>query len=248
MDQTNAVSTVFMSGEKMEQMKRIGPKAGSMKYDLLTALNVMGLHGTQTEQTSIMRLVALITARYNWRIEEVSVGHTELARLWSVNERTVKREMKRLMNMGILMCIRPGVRGRVGAYRLNYRRIYELSRPCWSAVGPDFEDRMIEISGERTIVKVDFAPAPTPDLQIVNNTGSWGAVRKRLQTEHPGLFENWFSKLVQDSAGDHSLTLRAPNGFVSRYIETHFSEKLARTVDAEMPTPDGKPRRINLIS
>ena len=72
----------------MEQIKRIGPKAGSLKYDLLTALSVAGLHGSPTEQTSLMRLNALITARYNWRLEEVSVGQVELARLWSVNERT----------------------------------------------------------------------------------------------------------------------------------------------------------------
>ena len=98
----------------MEQIKRIGPKAGSLKYDLLTALSVAGLHGSPTEQTSLMRLNALITARYNWRLEEVSVGQVELARLWSINERTVKREMKRLIGMGILSCIRPGVRGRVG--------------------------------------------------------------------------------------------------------------------------------------
>ena len=81
----------------MEQIKRVGPNAGALKYDLLTALSVAGLHGTPTEQTSLMRLTALITARYNWRLEEVSVGQDELARLWAVNLRTVKREMKRLM-------------------------------------------------------------------------------------------------------------------------------------------------------
>lgn len=239
----------------MEQVKRVGPKAGSLKYDLLTALSVTGLHGTPTEQTSLMRLAALITARYNWRIEEVSIGHAELARIWAVNDRTVKREMKRLMQMGILLCIRPGVRGRVGAYRLNYRRIYELSRPVWAAVGPDFEDRMIEVSGERTVVKVDFQSGPAlastpvlsaPTHRAQTSTGTWGAVRRRLQAEHPSLFESWFAKLVQASVEDHQLTLRAPNSFVSRYIETHFAKILAAAVAAEMPTADGRPRQITL--
>ncbi len=234
----------------MEQVKRVGPKAGALKYDLLTALTVMGLHGTPTEQTSLMRLCALITARYNWRMEEVSVGHAELARLWGVNERTVKREMKRLMHMGVLLCIRPGVRGRVGAYRLNYRRIYETSRNSWVSVGADFENRMIEVSGEKTVVRVDFTQSPVSVPKAVSSVsdGTWGAVRRRLQSEHPALFENWFAKLVQDSRADHLLVLRASNGFVSRYIETHFAEILSDAVEAEMPTPDGKPRQITLIS
>lgn len=234
----------------MEQIKRVGPKAGALKYDILTALTVTGLHGSPTEQTSLMRLTSLITARYNWRLEEVSVGHAELARLWAVNDRTVKREMKRLLGMGVLLCIRPGVRGRVGGYRLNYRRIYELSRPVWPLVGSDFEDRMIEMSGERTVVNVDFGrpAAPKPQLVAGQGAGTWGAVRRRLQAEHPDLFENWFAKLVQDRQGDHTLTLRAPTGFVSRYIETHLAQLLAAAVAVEMPTQDGLPRRITLVA
>lgn len=234
----------------MEQTKHVGPRAGSLKYDLLTALSVAGLHGSPTEQTSFMRLMVLITARYNWRVEEVCIGHAEMARLWSVNERTVKREMKRLLETGVIICVRPGVRGRVGAYRLNYRRIYEISRPAWAAVGPDYEDRMMELSGERTIVRVDFPkPVLVPSASIPSSTsGTWGAVQRRLKAEHPGLFESWFGKLVQENVSDHTLTLRAPNGFVSRYVETHFAAKLAQAVDAEMPTPDGAPRKILLIA
>jgi chromosomal replication initiation ATPase DnaA len=71
---------------------------------------------------------------------------------------------------------------------------------------------------------------------------------KRLKAEHPTLFESWFARLVQDRVGDHSLILRAPNGFVSRYIETHFAAKLAQAVDAEMPTLDSSPRLIKLIN
>ena len=212
----------------------------------------MGLHGTPTEQTSLMRLSLLITARYNWRIEMVSVGHSELARLWAVNDRTVKREMKRLMVMGIITCIRPGVRGRVGAYRLNYRRIYEASRNCWAAVGGDYEDRMREVSGETTVVKVDFqsqSKMPVkPQLVVDGGTGTWGAVRQKLKAEHPALFESWFAKLVQDKVEDHVLILRAPNSFVSRYIETHFAETLAFAVETEMPTLDGLPRKIVLTN
>lgn len=237
----------------MEQIKHVEPRAGAFKHDLLTSLSVAGLHGHPTTQTSLMRLTALITARYNWRVEEVNIGHAELGGLWSVNDGTVKREMKRLPEMGVLTCVRPGVRGRVGAYRLNYRQIYEMSQPVLAAVGPDFEDRMMEVSGARTVVRVDFqTPAPQvmpkPALPPQTLAGVWGAVRRRLKAEHPAIFDSWFAKLVQEACSDHALTLRAPNGIFSRYIETHFAVKLAAAVDAEMPTPDGAPRQISLIS
>jgi hypothetical protein len=232
----------------VEQIKRVGANGSALKYDLLTALSVAGLHGTPTEQTSLMRLNALITARYNWRLEEVSIGQAELARLWSVNERTVKREMKRLLTLGVLTCSRPGVRGRVGAYRLNYRRIYEFTRPCWIAVGFDFEDRMMEVSGERTIVNVEFQPLRPISVSDSEPmvSGTWGAVRRRLKADDGALYESWFSKLVESNRSDQTLTLRAPNIFVARYIETHFTKKLAQAVDVEMPTPNGLPRRVTL--
>ncbi len=96
----------------MEPKRLTGPEAGSLKYDILTALTLLGLHGTATEQTSMMRLIALITARYNWRANELTVGQRDIARMWAVNERTVKREMKRLTDAQILVCKRSGVRGR----------------------------------------------------------------------------------------------------------------------------------------
>jgi len=84
----------------LELRKLTGPQAGSLKYDLLTALSVVGLHGSPTLQCSMLRLSAMVTARYNWRLDEISIGQAELARIWGVNERTVKREMKRLTGQG----------------------------------------------------------------------------------------------------------------------------------------------------
>ncbi len=43
--------------------------AAALKYDLLTMMGV--------------------TARYNWRNGEMTVGRREIARLWGVDERTV---------------------------------------------------------------------------------------------------------------------------------------------------------------
>jgi hypothetical protein len=232
----------------MEKAKLVGPQAGSLKYDILTALTVFGLHGSPTLQTSMTRLCAIVTARYNWRLDEITIGQPELARVWGVNERTVKREMKRLTTAGILMCLRPGVRGRVGAYRLNYSQIYRLTRPTWAVVGSDFENRMVEISGERTVVQVDFKPKPAAINLTVEETGTWGSVRQRLKIQDKATFESWFAKLVQDHLDDENLVLRAPNNFVARYIEAHFAKQLADAVAIDLPTKSKIPRRITLIS
>lgn len=232
----------------MEHAKLVGPKAGSLKYDILTALAVYGLQGSPTLQTSMMRLSAIITARYNWRLDEITIGQPELARLWAVNERTVKREMKRLMSHGILICLRPGVRGRVGAYRLNYPKIYEVSRPVWACIGSDFESRMSDIAGTKTVVHVNFAPKTDPLETSADQTGTWGAVRRRLKAQDEAMFESWFAKLVQDHLDDETLVLRAPNSFVARYIETHFARRLSEAVNKELPTLSKAPRRIEIIT
>lgn len=155
----------------MLDVKRMsGPKAGSMKYDLLTALSVTGLAGSLTLQASMTRLIALVTARYNWRLDEVSVGQRDLAKMWSVKERTVKREMKRLTDSKVLIQLRAGVRGRVGAYRLNYTEIWKQSEPLWKNVGPDFAERMAEFTprDKVTVVKVDFSKKITEEKEVNN--------------------------------------------------------------------------------
>ncbi|MEM8776557.1 MAG: hypothetical protein AAGF53_16095, partial [Pseudomonadota bacterium] len=112
----------------MEQHRIAGPEAGVQKYDILTSLSVAGLNGSSAFQTSMLRLIALVTARYNWRSDELSIGQRDIARMWSVNERTVKREIKRLLGYDILIRKRAGVRGRVATYRLNYSKVAEISK------------------------------------------------------------------------------------------------------------------------
>jgi DNA-binding Lrp family transcriptional regulator len=235
----------------MDPKRLTGPNAGSIKYDLITALCVAGLAGNPVLQTSMTRLIALITARYNWARDEVTVGQRDLARMWSVDERTVKRQMKRLVEAHVLQKIRPGVRGRVTAYRLNYREIFRLSQPSWSNVGPDFEERMAAAgpAAEVRVVKVDFVakalnhrqqqtacgdtgtqPDKTPD-----DRGRWRQVRAQLRLADPGMFRNWFEKLVFEEFCDGCLVLQAQSRFVARYIETHLDRQLLAAASAAFP-------------
>ncbi|MFN3615195.1 MAG: hypothetical protein ACK4WC_11650, partial [Rubrimonas sp.] len=92
---------------------------GAGKYDVLSALALAGLGGRGLPPQRALRLIALITTRYNWAADSLSVGHDELTRLWGVSRRTVIREIDALREAGVLTVLRPGRKGRVTAYRLN---------------------------------------------------------------------------------------------------------------------------------
>lgn len=231
----------------MDAKKLTGPNAGSLKYDLLTALGAWGLQNSPRVQVSAMRLMTLVTARYNWRLDELSVGQRDMARMFGVTERTVKREVKYWCDAQILICKRQGVRGRVGAYRLNYPEIFRMTSEMWDSVGPDFSQRMSEGSpmaaAEQTVVPVDFrkkeAVVPGPVQK-----GTWGAVCERIRGMNPDRFEAWIAPLVllDDSGG--VLVLQAPTRFAAQYVETHLSSVIYEAVEACM----GPRQRIVLQS
>ncbi|WP_299964095.1 DnaA N-terminal domain-containing protein [uncultured Roseobacter sp.] len=220
----------------MEPQKLTGPEAGVLKYDLLTALSVAGLNGTATFQMSVLRLVALVTARYNWRTDEFCVGQRDMARMWSVNERTVKREIKRLVEASIVICKRAGVRGRVGAYRLNYTEIARLSEPCWPLVGPDFEQRMRARYRpvETKIIKLErYLSEAAPD-EGPPQPGTWAGVMAILAAEHPHLYGAWFARLTFQSCTHGVLRLKTPSSFIQRYVEMHHMGLLVRVAEREL--------------
>lgn len=217
----------------MNVHRMTGPGAGAMKYDLLTSLTVAGLNGPPVFQTSMMRLTSLVTARYNWQHEELCVGQREMARMWSVNERTVKREIKRLTEAGLLICKRAGVKGRVATYRLSIQRIVELSEPCWALVGPDFEARMQASHGAATVKVVALQDYEATPLKTGSAETPWARAMQRLSEEEPSIFQSWFAKVEFAGFEQGVLKLSAPTRFSERYIATHLMSQLTRAAEPE---------------
>ncbi|AGT11067.1 DnaA N-terminal domain-containing protein [Paracoccus aminophilus] len=220
----------------MDLKRFTGPQAGSLKYDLLTAIAIAGLNGTPGFQTSMLRLVALVTARYNWKLDEVSIGQKELARMWAVDERTVKREIKRMIEAKILLQLRPGLRGRVAGYRLNQREIYSRSAPHWQEVGPDFLARMdghaepLKAEPPEKVVHVDFRP----QAQSAPST-AWGRALARLAESDPELHRNWFASLDFQGFDAGLLMLSAPSGFIAQYVLNHHARRVQDAAALEFP-------------
>lgn len=219
----------------MQQQPRLtGQGAGVEKYDLITALAANGLAAGGSRQTTMLRLIAVLTARYNWTQDEVTIGQKEMAALWAVDERTAKRETRRLIEAGLLMIKRPGIRGRVAAYQLDRRQVYHMSTAEWRNVGPDFEARMgarqplapsLAPSAEK-VVHIDFKPRAGA---CAAGLGPWQKTLARLALDYPHLFDAWFHQLQAELPDqDQILHIQAPTKFIASYVANHLMVNIER--------------------
>ena len=207
----------------------VGRDAQTKKYDILTAL---GAHACSAEpglQRLTLRLITLVTARYNWRNDELTVGRRDIARLWAVDERTVKREFARLKDLGWVVVKRAGVRGRVTAYGLDLGAMMRATEGAWAAVGPDFVARMQGLTGAGAAAEpppaagnvVPFRARTEPEDGSV-----WGRARAILMAEEPALFPAWIAALRLHHADAEAIELLAPSRFHASYVETHLMGRL----------------------
>ena len=211
----------------MQIVRPVGRQAASRKYDLITALGVHACRGDKHFQRLVLRFITAIVARYNWQTDELSIGQRELAALWSVDERTVKREMAKLRGLGWLVQKRAAVRGRVAIHGLDLPAILASTRPDWDAVGPDFIDRMAgpQPTADQATPNVVAFPGPTP-AALPEDATVWERVQSRLATEDPAAFNMWFRQLTQVNVSGGCLDLVAPSRFHAAYVTTHHLIRL----------------------
>ncbi|WP_370553400.1 hypothetical protein [Falsirhodobacter sp. alg1] len=197
----------------------VGQGASSRKYDLLTALGAAGLAGETTDRQTALRLMVLITARYDWRADRLSTGQREIAALWSVDERTVKRQMAKLREKGWLVLRRQGARGRVSEYSLGIAKLLEDTRAHWPAVGSDLVNRLSETSVPTGTLNVIPFPAP-------EGSTPWDRLLQALAADSPLLYTTWARQLQPMVLEAGEMRLLAPSRFHASYVETHLSLRL----------------------
>ncbi|AZL61439.1 hypothetical protein EI545_21025 (plasmid) [Tabrizicola piscis] len=218
----------------MQLPRPIGREAASRKYDILSALMAFALSRDKHIQRQILRIMALITTRYNWQRDELTMGQGEIARLWSVDERTVKREMARLRAQGWLVLKRQGARGRVSVYGMNLNQMLEDTRSAWPLIGDDFVSRL--------------QPAETPKhavsnvvslrtVHVADGDGSlWSAAQACLHAEDAAIYGAWFQALADAGVDANALTLAAPTKFHAAYVASNLKERLLSAVRRIDPT------------
>ncbi|CUK20859.1 hypothetical protein RUE5091_04568 [Ruegeria denitrificans] len=217
----------------MQVAKPVGRNAPALKYDILSALTVHALSGDKHHQRSVLRIIALITTRYNWRNNELSMGREEIARLWSVNERTVKREMAKLRTKGWIAVKRPAVRGRVAVYELDLKQLMLDTSDIWPIIGPDFLARMSDEPEADTNV-VPFTVKAAPSGPVEGDV--WTQVQAILHGRDPELWASWFQHLTEADRAGGTVTLMAPSRFMADYIAQKLSVRLLAAYSRVDPT------------
>ncbi|MEO1110542.1 MAG: DnaA N-terminal domain-containing protein [Pseudomonadota bacterium] len=207
----------------MQLAKPVGRNAPALKYDILSALTVHALSGDKHRQRSILRIVALITTRYNWRSNELSIGREEISRLWSVNERTVKREMAKFRAMGWVVVKRPAARGRVAVYELDLKQLMLDTSEVWPVIGTDFQARMTNEPEAVTNIVPFKVKAAFPDGA---EDDVWTQVQAILHGRDPELWASWFQHLSEADRAGGVATLIAPSRFMADYIAQKWSARL----------------------
>ena len=221
----------------MVSIKPVGRSAAVRKYDLLTAMGVHALSQEKAVQRRILRLMTLITARYNWQRDELAVGQREIARMWFVDERTVKREMAHLRAMGWLVVRRQGARGHVTEYRLDISQIEADTRPVWADIGPDFAQRMVGLpeQDDRVVpMPLRGAEVPAPDL---SSGTEWALAQAMLHRADAALYGAWLRALTRTGRAGGRLMLKAPSRFHAAYVQTHLTGRIlqaCRAIDPEV--------------
>lgn len=214
----------------MQLVKPAGQRDAARKYDIITALGAYALARNKHDQRLVLRLITLMTARYNWARDELAVGQREIAQLWSVDERTVKRDMAKLRGMGWLVVKRQGARGRVTEYGLDLDRILATTEGEWRNVGPDFDLRMSGKPEQTSIVPLPVKDhVPEPDT---SSGSEWALAQAILYAEAPDLYGSWLRNLVRVERAGGRLTLRAPSRFHGSYVQTHLTRRILSACQA----------------
>lgn len=209
----------------------VGRNASAMKYDILSALGVAALAADKHRQKLMLRLMVLITTRYNWQTNELSMGRAEIARLWSVEERTVKRELGKFRTLGWMNVKRTGARGRVTVYELDLAQVLGETRSVWEGMGSDFRARMEEsqtvpeLPADSKVVPLHRAPLPA----AAGQGDLWSQVLETLHARDPGLASAWFHPLQEIERGNGRVVLAAPSRFIAGYVSTHLAGRLLAT-------------------
>lgn len=216
-------------GPSPRKLRPVGRAAAALKYDLLSAMGVHACQGDKFRQRLVLRLITLIVARYNWIADELTVGQREIATLWGIDERSVKRELARLREMGWLVVKRPAARGRVTVHGLDIERILAATEPDWPCIGPDFVARL----GTPEPAPSNVISFPAPRL----GEGLWPQIQAALHREDANSYGIWFATLGCEGVEAGVLRLGAPTRFHADYLRAnliHKLERAARSIDAEI--------------
>jgi hypothetical protein len=238
-----------MAHRMTEKSDKLRKMSASLKYDVLSALAVAALSQKDRTRIDYFRLIALITSRYDWLRGEVSIGHSQLAELWSIDVRSVKRQIACYADAGLMKKSRAGVRGRVTVYEIDILKLIETTRPMFAKIGPDLEERLDQFYGAAVQSETAQDSAETKTLGEINRdpvgaTSSNSALLRPANVDRedghilsalrcalsPSVFERWFKDVTIHKVSSGAIEFLFPTKFTADYVERTFEKQLTMVV------------------
>lgn len=206
-----------------------GTGAGATKYDVLSALALAGLYNTTLPSQRALRFIALITLRYNWTANVLSIGHSELERMWNVSKRTVIREMDALRSLGLLVLLRRGRKGKVSTYRLDIAAVHNLASDHLVNQTTGVDTRLCAIKNVDIVDQVNQC-VPQENINDVrsdrSNYSIWETILDRLpDTVSNAQKARWLTPLRIEQISE-TLEVEVASAFRADYICRAFGDQL----------------------
>lgn len=203
-----------------------GPNAAVAKYDVISALTCVALTGERSQQTIIMRLINLITCRYNWRKNELSIGSKEVGELTFTSQRTAKRTLKALTDLRFLIVRLQGRKGRVTKYGLGITAIFEAAALHAKPKCHQFSERITADSLGPS------ASVPPTDFKVeAQACRKWNAICVDIADKSQSLYVSWFADMV-GSVKDGQLTVACKSNFIQNYARTKLLANVYASAEA----------------
>jgi len=203
-----------------------GPNAAVAKYDVISALTCVALTGGRSQQTIIMRLINLITCRYNWRKNELSIGSEEVAELTFTSQRTAKRTLKALTDQRFLIVRLQGRKGRVTKYGLGLSAIFQAAAPHAKPKYHQFSERIdaVPLGTSISDPAIDFTVEAQP-------CQGWTAICTDIADKSQPLYVNWFADMV-GTVKNGELTVACKTNFIQNYARTKLLSNIYGSANA----------------
>jgi hypothetical protein len=221
----------------------VGRYASSAKYDLLAALGVAGFAKCALSRDLAHRLSVLLVARYDWARDALSIGHAQLAQMWSCDLRRVKRVIADLKRHGLLSVKHVGVKGRVTVYRFGVEKLAEITRPCWALLGSDYVERLGRMfpegggsssestppsDGDRSAAPAPVDESASEPTQPVPQACPGERIKASLSRDMSRMsFRRWIEPL-RFLVERQRVVVRSASPFVADYVERVFGDAILR--------------------
>jgi hypothetical protein len=219
----------------------------SAKFDLHTALLCAAMASSPAEKELLIRLAALITARYNWQAGSVRTTHRQLEDLWSCSRSTVKRSLAELERRGFVCDRWRGVRGEASRIFLDIRAILEATRPFWALAGTDVVARLETVTypaetstsssePETVTSTVESGRAPTFAVPPAGGLARhlYDVLREQSALTNAAL-ERWIKPLSITEVSANHIVVEAETRFVADYVEKSFGNEIERAIRVLVP-------------